>query len=320
MHGYFSPWNNPAMKNGPKGEFLSYHLADEASKFIKQHKDKPWFAYLAFYAVHEPISAPKELIAKFRHRRKELGLKDLFAKIDGHQWRQSQANPVYAALIYAMDKGVGKVMDTIHKLGLDKNTIVIFTSDNGGLATRGYGDPTSNLPLRAGKGWAYEGGIRVPMIVKWPGVVKPGTTNDTPVIGTDFYPTMLDMAHLPPRPKQTLDGRSIVPLLEGKSIKPRPLFWYYPHYSPQGGIPSTTVREGSWKLIDWFGRKQDVTKLFNVDKDLGESDDLTSEYAQRSTEMISQLRAWRKDVDANLPTPNKSYHPTASAGEKYQRN
>lgn len=317
MHGYFSPWHNPALKDGPKGEFLTYHLADLTSQFIKQHRDKPWFAELAFYAVHQKVEAPENLIEKFRQRKMHLHLTDKFGQLDGHPWRLTQGDPVYAALVYAMDQSVGKVLDTIHTEGLDDNTIVIFTSDNGGLAVTQH-EPTSVMPLRAGKGWDYEGGIRVPLIIKWPGTVKGGSTCSAPVISMDFYPTILQMLGLPQRPEQTLDGRSILPLLEGRSRLTQELFWHYPHYSDQGGTPNSAVRDGNWKLIEWFGRTNDTVKLFDLNNDLSESHNVIRQHPERAKILLQQIQTWRTGANANMPSVNPHYHPTARTIEEYE--
>ena len=187
--------------------------------------------------------------------------------------RRIQSHAVYAAMVEAMDQAVGTVLDKLDELELSDRTVVIFMSDNGGLSTS-EGWPTSNLPLRGGKGWPYEGGIREPMIVRAPGVTSPGSICDTPVINMDFYPTILELARLPERPRQHLDGRSFVPLLRGpgnleKGPQPRPLFWHYPHYGNQGGSPAAAVRDGDWKLIEWY--ENGNRELYNVRDDLGET-------------------------------------------------
>ena len=153
--------------------------------------------------------------------------------------RQLQNHPVYAGMVQSLDESVGRILDRLTELGLDKNTIVIFTSDNGGLSTTG--GATSNLPLRGGKGWPYEGGVREPLLVKWPGVIKPGSLSTTPVISTDFFPTLLQMAGLPLHPKEHLDGTSFLSALKGGGLPERPLFWHYPHYSNQGGAPNLSL-------------------------------------------------------------------------------
>jgi arylsulfatase A-like enzyme len=209
-------------------------------------------------------------------------------------------------MVDAMDQACGKVLDALKQLGLDDNTVVIFMSDNGGLSTS-EGHPTSNLPLRAGKGWLYEGGIREPMMIKWPGVTKPGSICKVPVISTDFYPTMLEMAGLPPRPKQHIDGISLVPLLRDKRIDRGAIYWHYPHYGNQGGAPGSAIRQGNWKLIEWF--EDGRLELYNLKRDIGEKINLTDKYPEIVKRLHNKLIAWRKEVDAKYPSPNPEYKP-----------
>jgi len=211
-----------------------------------------------------------------------------------------QDHAVYAAMVDAMDQAVGSVLAKLDELHLADRTIVIFMSDNGGLSTA-EGLPTANVPLRAGKGWLYEGGIREPMIIRAPGVTRPASQCDTPVISTDFYPTILDLASLPLRPEQHTDGMSLVPLLRGGALEPRSLFWHYPHYGNQGGSPSGAVRAGDWKLIEWYedGRRE----LFNLRDDVSERHDRAADNPAKVTELAAQLDAWRKSVGARMPTP-----------------
>ena len=211
---YFSPYKNPKLPDGPKGEHLDDRLAAESVKFLEHVGRQPFLLYHAFYSVHIPLQAKRDLIAKYEAKRKGVKAEGPRFKPEGdRQARQVQDHAVYAAMIETMDRSVGQVLDALDRLGLADNTVVFFMSDNGGLSTA-EGAPTSNLPLRAGKGWLYEGGIREPMIVKWPGVTKPGSTCSTPVISTDFYPTMLEMAGLPAKPEQHVDGVSMVPLAQ----------------------------------------------------------------------------------------------------------
>ncbi len=204
-----------------------------------------------------------------------------------------------------MDTHVGRVLDAIEELGLEGETVVLFMSDNGGLSTS-EGHPTSNLPLRAGKGWLYEGGIREPMIIRWPGHTAPGGVVEEPVISTDFYPTMLQTAGLPLDPTQHADGVSLVPLLEGSgALEREALFWHYPHYGNQGGFPSSAVRMGRYKLIESFEHER--LQLFDLENDVGEQNDLAAEMPDRVAQMHEALLRWRREVDAKLPTPNPDY-------------
>jgi arylsulfatase A-like enzyme len=224
-----------------------------------------------------------------------------------------QNHAVYAGMVAAMDEAVGVVLDKLEELGLDDRTAVIFTSDNGGLSTS-EGSPTSNLPLRGGKGWLYEGGIREPLLIRWPGVTQPGSVCDVPVISTDFYPTILEMADIEPMPEQHRDGLSLAPLLRGQESAAwldRPLFWHYPHYSNQGGFPGGAVRRGDWKLFEHFvdGRAQ----LFNLSDDLGERRDLSETESQRTDQLRQQLHAWYREVGARFLRPQpggpQPWHP-----------
>ena len=197
-------------------------------------------------------------------------------------------------MIETMDRSMGRMLDALDRLGLADNTVVFFMSDNGGLSTA-EGAPTSNLPLRAGKGWLYEGGIREPMIVKWPGVTKPGSTSTTPVISTDFYPTILEMAGLPARPEQHVDGVSMVPLLrQTGSTAPRAIYWHYPHYGNQGGSPGSAVRLGDWKLIEFF--EDHRLELYNLKNDLGSGTTWPLEQPGKAAELHQRLKAWRAAV------------------------
>ena len=213
--------------------------------------------------------------------------------------RLVQEHAVYAGMVEAMDQAVGKVLDGLKELGLEDNTAVFFMSDNGGLSTS-EGHPTSNLPLRAGKGWLYEGGIREPMIVKWPGVTKAKSVCSFPVISCDFYPTMLEMAGLNLMPKQHCDGVSMVRLLKGqKSLNRKELYWHYPHYGNQGGSPGGAVRTGDYKLIEFY--EDGHVELYNLREDIGETNNLSQKLPEKVKELKTKLELWRKEVDAQMP-------------------
>jgi hypothetical protein len=215
--------------------------------------------------------------------------------------RQVQNQPTYAAMIENMDDGVGKILKKIAALGLEKNTIVIFTSDNGGLSNAG-GSPTSNLPLRGGKGWPYEGGVRVPLIVRWPGMTKAGSISSHPVISTDLYSTILQMVGLSPRQKEITDGVSFIPAIKGEKQTENPIFWHYPHYSNQGGAPYGAVRLGNWKLIEWYEDKR--LELYDLKADLGEKNNLALKEPEKTASLVRLLHDWRQRVDAQMPTDN----------------
>jgi len=323
---YFSPYNIPILKDGPPGEYLTDRLTDEALRFVEETaaQKRSFFLYFPHYAVHTPLQAKTNRVAEFKQRAAALtNAGPEFIEDLGRRVRQVQNHPTYAAMMESLDENVGRVLAKLKALGLETNTLVIFTSDNGGLSTS-EGTPTSNVPFRTGKGWPHEGGVRVPLLVKWPGVIRPGSTNATPVISTDFYPTLLQAAGLPSRPQQHLDGVSLVPVLQGGVLPERPLFWHYPHYSNQGGTPHGAMREGEWKLIEWY--EDPRVELFNLRNDPGEHNDLAKQFSERAQAMRTRLESWRKQVNAALPTANPDYSANppkganrkrAAAGSKY---
>ena len=294
---YFAPYGIPTLPEGPKGEFLSDRLTDEALKFIEQNKSKPFFVYLPHYAVHTPLMGKPEVIVKYQ------------AKADPNN---PQHNPTYAALVESVDDSVGRILKKLEELKLTDDTVIFFNSDNGGLVLR---EVTSNLPLRAGKGSAYEGGVRVPLLVKWPGVTKPGTTCDMPVITPDYYPTILEIAKLNPAKNQVLDGKSIIPLLEQADAPRREaIYWHYPHYHPGGATPYSAIRDGDWKLIEFHERNQ--IELYNVKDDIGEKSDRATSMPDKAKQMREKLHTWRKQVGAQMPTVNPSYDPSRADANK----
>jgi len=299
-------------ETGKKGEHLCDRLTIEALKLIEANKKKPFFLYLPFYDVHTPIQAKAPLIAKYREKAKRMGLpeeaKAVF-KQDGtiargtkpglrqNKARQEQNHPAYAAMVETMDTNVGRILDGLKKMNLEENTIVFFTSDNGG-----YPPITSNLPFRGGKGWAYEGGVREPWLVKWPGVTKAGSVCDVPVIFTDIFPTVLEMTGQSLRPELHLDGTSITSLLKGETAALHDaLFWHYPHYASYGCGPYSAIREGDWTLIEWL--EDDSVDLFNLEEDIGEQNNLAGVHPKKVNSLRKKLHQWRKDVDANMPRP-----------------
>ncbi len=297
-------------KSDPKRTDL---ITQEAVKFIEQNKSRPFFAYLPFNAPHVPIGARADLVAKWQEKAKQAPT-DAWGQERANQVRLVQNNAVYAAMLEQFDAGVGRVLAALDKHGLTEKTIVVFMSDNGGLATA-EGHPTSNLPLRAGKGWPYEGGVREPLIVVAPGVTKPGTTCDSPVISTDFYPTLLQLAGLPLKPAQHLDGVSFVPLLRGETMqRGKPLFWHYPHYANQGGAPNGVIRDGDWKLIEWY--EDGALELYNIARDISEKTNLAAQQPERGKELHAKLIAWRKEVGALMPTPNPEFDPAKEPQSK----
>lgn len=299
---YFSPYDNPKMENGPEGEHLPDRLAMETANFIEQHKDTAFLAYLSFYSVHTPLQSRPDLEQKYQAKKDSLGLEDEWGTEGEREVRLVQCHPVYAGMVEAMDLAVGKVLDQLEVSGVAENTVVIFMSDNGGLSTS-EGHPTSNLPLRGGKGWLYEGGIREPLIVRWPGKTQPGSSSEVPVVSTDFYPTMLEMAGLPMQPQQHMDGKSMTAVLEGSTESVHDaIFWHYPHYGNQGGSPGSAMRQGDWKLIHWY--EDDSYELYNLAEDIGEKANVAEQYPERVENMSAALKSWIEEVDGKMPSPN----------------
>jgi len=298
------------MKKGAEDPKKTDRICDDAIAFIEANKDKPFYAYLPFNAPHVPIGARADLVAKWEAKAKQAPA-DAFGDEGKNKVRLVQNNAVYAAMLEQLDRGIGRVLSALEKNGLTEKTIIVFMSDNGGLSTA-EGSPTSNLPLRAGKGWPYEGGVREPLIVVAPGVAKPASTCDSPVISTDFYPTLLQLAGQPLKPEQHLDGVSFVPLLKGESAaRGKPLFWHYPHYANQGGSPNSVIRDGDWKLIEWH--EDGALELYNIAQDLSEKNNLATDQPDKVKELHAKLIAWRKEVGALMPTPNPNFDPNAKA-------
>ncbi|MFK5922896.1 MAG: sulfatase [Verrucomicrobiota bacterium] len=315
---YFSPYKNVTnLPPGPEGEFLTNRLAKEAVLFLESSakSDDPFLLYLSFYSVHTPLMAPKDLVAKYKSKAERMGLTEesgrwgserqlfLNQKEDVRKVRIRQDHATYAAMVESLDTAVGKVLDKLEVLGMRDNTVVIFMSDNGGTATS-EGWPTSNRPLRGGKGWMYEGGIREPVIVRWPQVTTPQSRCEVPLISTDFYPTILEMAGLPQKKQQHVDGKSFVKLLHDPfaHFDRPPLFWHYPHYSNQGGFPASAVRVGDFKLIEDL--EDGELELYNLRDDMSEHNNLIQLYPERAEKMYRMLGDWKKKVDAKALRAN----------------
>lgn len=283
----------------PKGTYLADYLTDRAVQFIKQNRERPFFLYLPHFGVHTPHQAKADYVAQWKQK----------SPAGGH------SDPVYAAMIQSIDESVGRIVATLDQLNLADNTIVIFSSDNGGVGgyqrTEPLGikkSPTDNTPLRGGKGTLYEGGLRVPFIVRWPGVVSPGTTCDTPLAHVDVYPTFLEIAGVPSQENAILDGVSFVPLLKNPAMtfSSRAIYWHFPGYlesyvSKTGWrtTPVGAIHSGDWKLLHFMedGRKE----LYNITEDIGEARDLASQSPDKVRELYAQLEAWRKQVSAPMP-------------------
>jgi len=310
---YFVPYGNPRIDDGPEGEHLPARLAEEACRFVEANKEKPFLAYLSFYSVHTPLVARQDLIQKYRRLIAELPKEgpefgeeeQVFLTKKLRKVRLLQRHATYAAMVEAMDLAVGQVLDKLDALGLAEDTIVVFTSDNGGLSTS-EGSPTSNLPLRGGKGWIYEGGIREPWIWRVPGVTSPGSTCGAPTCSVDLLPTVLELIGAP-SVAHDIDGVSVAAALRGDELPERPLFWHYPHYGNQGGFPASAVRLGNYKLIE---RLEDGRiHLYDLSRDLGERLDIAQQQPSRAARMRELLHAWYREVDAKFLRPRDGRQP-----------
>lgn len=303
--GFFAPWRNSSLKSGPPGESLTLRLGRETADFITANKDRPFFAYLSFYAVHAPIQTTPKLWKKYRDKAEKMGLAENRFIFDRRlAVRQVQDCPIYAGMIETMDDAVGMVLKALDDNSLADNTIVCFTSDNGGVSS-GDAYATSNLPLRGGKGRQWEGGIREPFYIKAPRVTKPGATSAVPVSGIDWYPTLLELAGVNLPSEQKVDGVSIVPLLKGGKIADRPLFWHYPHYANQGGKPSSIISQNDWKLI--YYHEDGHSELYNLAQDEAEQKDLAAAEPDRVQSLRASLDAWLKLTKAKMPKKDPKF-------------
>jgi arylsulfatase A-like enzyme len=292
---YVSPYGIPTLADGVAGEFLTDRESLEAAQWIERNRDRPFFLYLASHAVHTPLMGKSHVVEKYR----------ALAKADA-----PQHNAKFAALVEALDDGVGRVLSKIDELGLAERTVVVFTSDNGGLVLN---QVTSNLPLRSGKGSPYEGGVRVPLLVRWPGVTSAGSVCDEPVISPDHYPTILEITGKQPPRGQAADGLSLVPLLRGKpQLERDAIFWHYPHYHPGGATPYGAIRSRDWKLIEYY--EDGRVELFNLGDDLQESRELSAKEPARVAALRERLQTWRTQVGAQMPRINPDHNPARDAG------
>lgn len=296
---YFAPFRNnlgsmPGLEKAPAGEYLTDRLAAEAVKFITSNRDRPFFLYMPHYAPHTPLKAKPEVVAKYPDARK-AGV---------------QSHPVYAAMVEGVDDAVGTVLKALDDMKLADSTIVLFTSDNGGLVTAEGGPTgaTSNAPLRKGKGFLYEGGVRVPLIVRWPSVTKQGGVIEQPACSIDFFATLVAACG---NTTGGTDGVNLRPALEGRRLPERELYWHYPHYANQGSQPGGAVRAGDWKLIEHY--EDNRRELYKVREDISETRDLAAEQPRRVEELAAKLAAWRTATGAKMPTPNPNYKPAGGA-------
>ena len=345
--GYHAPFHLDGISDQP-GDYLTDRLTDEALKFIDENSGKPFFLYLSHFAVHDPIDGRPDLVGKYEARLEQMKppegpefilegnpddedplSRDQLDQLLGEpshsgfkalpnrtvKIKQRQDNPQFAAMVEATDESLGRVVAKLAELNLTENTLIIFTSDNGGMAGANLGNPkrvipdhqldrafaTSNLPLRGAKGWLYEGGIRVPTIIKWPARIPAGRTCDEPIIGTDYFPTVLEASGIAISPVNEMDGVSLVSLFQGASISRGPLFWHFPHYSNHGlQSPGGAVRDGDFKLIEYF--ENGSVQLFNLNDDPGENKDLSKVFPEKTRELLSSLHAWREEISAQMPT------------------
>jgi len=315
-HGYFSPYGNPTLPDGPDGEYLTDRLTDEAIRLIRGADGQPFFLYLSYYAVHIPIQVKADVEARFRQKAHDLGLDRERAFAEGEVFpcehkkdqrvvrRLLQSDAAYAAMVYTLDENIGRLLAALDEAGLSDTTAIFFTSDNGGLATA-EGSPTCNAPLSEGKGWMYEGGTREPLIVRCPGVAG-GDVSRAVVSSPDFYPTILDMCGLDPLPEQHVDGVSFLPALSGGGeIDRDAVYWHYPHYGNQGGAPASSLRAGDHKLIEFF--EDGRLELYNLADDISEDHDLAGDLPDLTADLHGLLVRWRETVGARLPKPNPDY-------------
>ncbi|MEO2022343.1 MAG: sulfatase [Pirellulaceae bacterium] len=294
--GYFLP-NKMNLPEAKQGEYLTDHLTTQALKIIDNWQDEPFFLHFAYYTVHTPIQGKPDLVRQYQARVRPGA---------------THTNATYAAMFHSLDESVGRIVRKLEQLKIADRTVILFTSDNGGLTQR-LGKKTNitdNAPLRRGKGSAYEGGVRVPMIVHWPGVTKAGSSCDTPVMTIDYFPTIMQITAAGPgrTPQHKVDGKSFVPLLQGKpGISRDALFWHYPHYHAGGDHPYGAIRNGNWKLIEFY-HDQSI-ELYDLDKDIGEAKNLATREPEMARRLRGQLQNWRRSVAAQMPTRNPRYDP-----------
>ena len=319
--GYYGPWSNPTLKAKRKGEYLTERLTEESVKFLEERDQaKPFLLYLSYYNIHTPIQAYKKHIDHYQSKAAKAfeGKTPTEPEHEGTN-RLRQDNPALATMVAAVDDSVGVLLAKLTELKLDENTVVIFFSDNGGLSTlqRGRFGPGCNLPLRAGKGWLYEGGVREPTIIRAPGVTQPGSVSHKPMVSMDFFPTMLDLAGRPLQPKRHIDGQSLMPQLKGNDSGMRTFYWHYPHYHGSAWKPGASIRAGDWKLIEFYHYKN--FELYNLADDPGERQNLAKAKPAEAKRLRAKLAAWQKRMGAKMPTPNSDYESKAKRSVRKQK-
>jgi arylsulfatase A-like enzyme len=362
--GYFAPFEMKGLEDSKDGDYLTDRLTDEALKYIESNKDNPFFLYMSHYAVHDPIQGRKDLVEKYSGKLKNMtkdkspayilegnpdnpdnpSREELEILINTPEYepykilpnglvkvKQKQDNVEFAGMVESMDESLGRIVKKLEELGIDDNTIIIFYSDNGGMAALNVGNPkrivsedkqdlaysTSNLPLRGAKGWLYEGGIREPLIIKWPGKGKQGIECSVPVTSVDMFPTIMNMVGSPESIGEDKEGVDISPLVKGEIIERGPIFWHFPHYSNHGmQSPGGAIRDGDYKLLEYF--ENGTVQLFNLKNDIAEQNDLSKIEIEKTKELTEKLHQWRKKVGAKMMEPNPDYDPSVKADEFYK--
>jgi arylsulfatase A-like enzyme len=309
--GYYTPYKNPKLTDGPDGEYLTDRLTNESINFLDTIEQKPFFLFLTYYSVHTPIQPNRQYIAKFEKKLDGIGDNEIAYKEEGNGITTlEQRNAAYASMLYALDKNIGRLIDKLKSQGLYDSTTLVFTSDNGGLSTfskdRNRKAPTAVLPLRAGKGWLYEGGIRIPLLIKPSGYSGGARMSTEPVIGHDFYPTFLSLAGITTN-SSTIDGVDLSPILyENETLDRNELFWHYPHYHGSGWTPGAALLQGDWKLIEFH--ETATVELYKLSEDISETNDLSLEYPQKVVVLQDRLHRLQRSMNANTATVNPAYN------------
>jgi len=305
MGGYYSPYKNPKLSDGPEGEYLTDRLTSESISFIENHdKSQPFVLFLSFYNVHTPIQPNLKHVNYFKEKLDSMDDNKVRVREEGEAISLlNQVNHNYASMVYAMDENVGRLINSLKENNLYNDALIIFTSDNGGLSTLRRVAPTSVFPLRAGKGWLYEGGIRIPQLIKTPGNSKNIKIEDV-TVSYDLFPTILDYAGL--NSETEIDGKSLMPILEGESKMDREdVFWHFPHYHGSLWKPGSAIRHGDWKLVQHF--ESNTVELYNLKNDIGEMDDLSSKFPKKTQDLLNRLNNLREDTNANSVSINKNF-------------
>lgn len=302
--GYYSPWKNPTLQAKHEGEYVTERLTEESISFLEQRDaERPFLLYLSYYNVHTPITPYKKRHMHYVEKKGAMFQGETPGIVEHHGVsRGRQDNAEYASMVAAVDDSVGAILDKLKELGLERDTAVFFFSDNGGLCTTARSGPTCNLPLRSGKGWLYEGGVREPTIIRVPGITDPGSVCNEPIVSMDFFPTILHLAGMDRRPELHADGVDLMPLLQGEELKTqRSLYWHYPHYHGSTWTPGASIRQGDWKLIEFY--EFDEVELYNLATDPGEQTNLADKQPAKTARLRSMLRDWQASMNAKMPQP-----------------